>query len=64
MHSLTFHLQEPTSVPIELQQLIDAIPIGVSLIDESCTAIAINKALQVLTGFSSVEASGLPCYHV
>ncbi len=64
MHSLTFHLQDPTSVPIELQQLIDAIPIGVSLIDESCMIIAINKALQVLTGFSSAEARGLPCYHV
>lgn len=64
MHSLTFHLQDSSSVPIELQQLIDAIPIGVSLIDESCNVIAINKALQALTGFSSDEARGLPCYHV
>ncbi len=64
MHSLTFHLQDPSSVPIELQQLIDAIPIGVSLIDETCRVIAINKTLQVLTGFSGDEARDLPCYHV
>ncbi|NQU65236.1 MAG: sigma 54-interacting transcriptional regulator, partial [SAR324 cluster bacterium] len=50
--------------PIALQQLIDEIPSGISILDMDRKIILMNRALEAMTGFSSSAARGLPCYQV
>lgn len=48
----------------ELYALLDALPIGAGLFDESGLVLHINAELERLTGFDRREARGLPCAHV
>lgn len=64
---ITMRRPEVAKLPdmqIDLIHVLDAIPIGVCLIDKERRIIFINRALAALTGFSASECEGLPCSHV
>ncbi|MBU0698091.1 MAG: sigma 54-interacting transcriptional regulator, partial [Proteobacteria bacterium] len=49
---------------VDLQPLIDEIPLGVVVLDADRRIVLFNRALEALTGFSRNEAAGVPCYHI
>jgi len=52
------------SFPIDLQSLIDEIPLGIVVLDTDRRILMLNRALEALTGFSLKDASGIPCHHI
>ncbi len=52
------------SFPIDLQPLIDEIPLSIVVLDTNRRIVMLNRALEALTGFSKEEASGIPCHHI
>ena len=52
------------SSPIDLQPLLDEIPLGVVILDADRRIVLLNRAFEALTGFSPEEAGGIPCYHI
>lgn len=50
--------------PTAVKHLIDALPIGIALLDTSMHILALNKTLEGITGFSNEEAVGIPCRHI
>jgi transcriptional regulator with PAS, ATPase and Fis domain len=50
--------------PVDLQNIIDQLPIGVALLDMKRRILLINRTLQALTGFSQEDAAGVPCHHI
>ncbi len=53
-----------SNLPVNLQQFIDEIPIGMLVVDKDRRIIILNRALEVLTGFSREDIKGIPCYHI
>ncbi len=51
-------------ISINLIPVLDKIPIGVCLLGKDRRIVFMNKAIEVLTGFSRAECVGLPCSHV
>jgi len=52
------------SSTIDLQPLIDEIPLGVVVLDTDRRIVLMNRTLEALTGFSQDEAAGIPCRHI
>jgi len=50
--------------PIELQSLIDRIPLGIVVLNKNRRVVFINRTLEALTGFSNEDALGIPCFHI
>ena len=48
----------------DLPALLDGLPMGVVLLDDTGRVLMLNKALEALTGYSREEVRGLPCRHV
>ena len=57
-------IQGLLSTPIDFQQVIDEIPLGVSILDANRRVILLNRSLEILTGVSQDDIIGIPCYHV
>lgn len=53
-----------SSSPIDLQSLIDELPIGIFITDRNRKIKLINRSLEALTGFSREEAREVPCCHI
>jgi transcriptional regulator with PAS, ATPase and Fis domain len=53
-----------TDLPVNLQQFIDEIPVGVFVVDSNRRIVLLNRTLEVLTGFSREESKGIPCCHI
>jgi len=49
---------------IDLPGVLDGLPLGVAVLDPEGRVLAVNSALERLTGFSREEARGAPCRHV
>jgi transcriptional regulator with PAS, ATPase and Fis domain len=49
---------------VDLLGILDAIPVGIALLDLDRRVVVINRALQALTGFSQPDAAGVPCRHI
>ncbi len=49
--------------PVQLEQIINKIPVGVIALDLDRRILAVNRAFEALTGFSLDETYGLPCYY-
>lgn len=47
-----------------MEQVLDAIPVGVVILDTDRNIVFFNRAAQALTGYSNKEAVGLPCMYV
>ncbi len=47
-----------------LREVLGGLPIGIAAMDLGCRILFMNKALEELTGFTSLEAEGIPCHHV
>lgn len=50
-------------LPVDLAAMLDALPVGVALLDTDCTIRLMNRALETLTGFTTAEVRGIPCRH-
>jgi len=50
--------------PIPFYRLLNRIPASVALLDKSRHIVFINRSLEVLTGFTNLEARGIPCRHI
>jgi PAS domain S-box-containing protein len=50
--------------PIELPSLIDEIPLGIVVLDTQRRIVLINRAFEALSGFSMIDARGIPCFHI
>ncbi|NLY40901.1 MAG: PAS domain S-box protein [Desulfovibrionales bacterium] len=48
----------------DIPALLDALPMGIALLDGQGNICMLNKALEALTGFSRDDVRGLPCRHV
>ena len=62
--SQQFQIKGLLSTPIDLQPLIDEIPLGVVVLDTDRRIVLLNRAFEALAGFSLDEAAGIPCYHI
>jgi len=56
--------QDAFTAAVNLQSMIDEIPVGVALLDKDRRIMLMNRILEALTGFSRKEAEGVPCYHI
>jgi PAS domain S-box-containing protein len=61
---IQIRIQESLDSVIDLQSLIDEIPMGIVLLDRDRRIVLLNRSLQALTGFSHKEAVGVPCYQI
>lgn len=50
--------------PVAFTSLLDAIPIGIVVLNLERRIIFMNETLEILTGFSRGDVLGVPCYHV
>lgn len=57
------HVEGLSSLPVDLAAMLDAMPVGVALLDTDCTIRLMNRALETLTGFTTAEVRGIPCRH-
>lgn len=48
----------------DINSIIDAVPIGVALLDSDLRIVHINQALEALTGFSLEDAINIPAQHI
>lgn len=48
----------------DLTALLDALPVGIVLLDDEGRILMLNRALEALTGYNRTEVFGLPCRHV
>jgi len=58
---------DSSSFPIEsvkADEVIDCIPVGIAILDTKMRLLAINRALEAMTGFSREEAIGVGCSHI
>ncbi len=49
---------------VQLDEVIDCIPVGVAVLDTNMRIQAINRTLEAMTGFSREEAIGVGCSHI
>jgi two-component system response regulator AtoC len=49
---------------VQLDEVIDCIPVGVAVLDTNMRLQAINRALEAMTGFSREESIGVGCSHI
>jgi PAS domain S-box-containing protein len=49
---------------VDLQSMIDEIPMGIALLDKDRRILLMNRSLEALTGFSRKEAAGVSCHHI
>jgi PAS domain S-box-containing protein len=54
----------PLTERIDADEIIDAIPVGVAILDMDLRVQAINRSLEAMTGFSREEALGVYCPHI
>ncbi|MBW1846759.1 MAG: sigma 54-interacting transcriptional regulator [Deltaproteobacteria bacterium] len=52
------------SLPIDFQQFIDEIPVGVLILDKDRRVVMLNRAIHAITGFSQEEAIGISCAYI
>lgn len=65
MHtSQRLQIKDLLSSPIDLQPLLDEIPLAVVILDADRRIVLLNRAFEALTGFSLEKAVGIPCYHI
>lgn len=57
------HVSGISPLPVDLAAMLDALPVGVALLDTDCTIRLMNRALETLTGFTTAEVRGIPCRH-
>ncbi|BFR47530.1 sigma-54-dependent Fis family transcriptional regulator [Nitratidesulfovibrio sp. HK-II] len=57
------HVAGLSPLPVDLSAMLDALPVGVALLDTDCTIRLMNRALETLTGFTTAEVRGIPCRH-
>ncbi len=50
--------------PIPFQNLLDEIPIGAMLLDRDRKIVALNRAMEALTGFTRRDACGIGCANI
>jgi len=50
--------------PLDLATLVDAVPMGLALLDEDRRVVLFNRALEALTGFDRELVRGVPCRDV
>ncbi len=50
--------------PIDFTHLIDEIPLGVLILDTDRRVVFLNRAFEVLSGFSLTMAYGMKCYNI
>lgn len=50
--------------PVPMEQMLDAMPLGIVLLDRDRNVVFLNNAAQALTGYSRKEAVGIPCMYV
>lgn len=50
--------------PLDLASLVDAVPIGLAVLDRDRQVVLLNRALEALTGFDRDEVRGVPCRDV
>ncbi len=54
----------PITQSIDANKVIDAIPVGVAVLDTSLRVQTMNRSLEAMTGFSREEAVGVGCSHI
>ncbi|MFP3870742.1 MAG: sigma-54 interaction domain-containing protein [Syntrophobacteria bacterium] len=52
------------SAGIDVNEIIDAIPVGIAILNTELQVQTMNRSLEAMTGLSREEASGVPCPHV
>ncbi|MBG3876602.1 sigma-54-dependent Fis family transcriptional regulator [Desulfovibrio oxamicus] len=57
------HVSGISPLPVDLAAMLDALPVGVALLDIDCSIRLMNRALETLTGFTTAEVRGIPCRH-
>jgi len=57
-------VQESLDSVIDLQSVIDEIPMGIVVLDRDRRVVFLNRSLQALTGFSHKEAVCVPCHQI
>lgn len=57
------HVSGISPLPVDLAAMLDALPVGVALLDTDCSIRLMNRALETLTGFTTAEVRGIPCRH-
>lgn len=50
--------------PLDLAAVMDAVPMGLALLDEDRRVVLLNRALEALTGFDRELVRGVPCRDV
>ena len=50
--------------PVPLGMFLDEIPLPVAVMNLDRRILAMNRAMEALTGFSREEAGGIACYHI
>ncbi len=50
--------------PLDFNQLIDEIPIGILILDPDRRVVFLNRAFEALSGFSPSMAYGVQCYNI
>jgi PAS domain S-box-containing protein len=49
---------------IDVNEIIDSLPVGVAILDLDLRVQAMNRSLEAITGFSREEAVGVSCPHI
>jgi two-component system, NtrC family, response regulator AtoC len=50
--------------PVALLSLLDEIPLGIAVLGMDREMVVINRAMEVLTGFSQRDVRGIPCTYI
>lgn len=53
-----------SKLPVTLSQVLDEVPIGITVFGRDRKVMLINRALEAITGFVPHEASGIPCHYL
>ena len=52
------------STPLDFNHLIDEIPLGILILDPDRRVVLLNRAFEILSGFSPSMAYGVRCYNI
>ncbi|NOX32951.1 MAG: PAS domain-containing protein [Deltaproteobacteria bacterium] len=58
------HIHHLVTHPVEFKCLIDAIPLGILVLDPDRRVVSLNRTFQALSGFSLSDARGIHCRNI
>lgn len=58
------HIQNLMKAPLDFRRLIDEIPIGILILDTDRRVVFLNRAFEILSGFSPSMAYGIQCHNI